>query len=181
MRTSRPSIMLSSCRRSPGLTLAVGLFAALSVPAHAQQNPVPKPTDVVTWQAVPTAQQIRPGESVTLRISAEIAPGWSLYAMGSPAGRPLEIVANRLAKGFRTVGKPRQTGIKKAFDPNFDSEVLYFGNESAIEIRVRTDPKTAPGTARMAGDITFMACNDRLCLSPVTVPFETTIGVAPRR
>ena len=100
--------------------------------------------------------------------------------MHSPAGRPLEISAGRLPPGFRLVGKPKQSGVRRAFDANFGTDVLYFHAESVVEQRFKTDRRTAPGPATLGGDITFMACNDRLCLSPVTVSFEAPVTVSAR-
>lgn len=127
------------------------------------------PVDEVRWTTnVP--EQVAAGEHFELSLAAEIAEGWYVYALDSPAGKPLAILFDALPKGIR-LGEPEQSSPNEKFDQNFKSAVRYFENNASISIPVVVAPDAAPGYYELTGKLDYQYCNDRVCI-PKIEPFS---------
>lgn len=159
--------------------LASGIALLLGWPIFAQVGSVPKASDVVKWEVRQDETQSGGTGKTRLLFTADIKDGWSTYAMHSPAGRPLGIALDALPPGIETAGEPKQFGVVTAYDPNFESDVIYFRSDSRVEVGLRRTAATSAGKSAgtVEGRITFMACNDRICLPPTTTPFSVSVRI----
>lgn len=65
-------------------------------------------------------------------------------------------------------GKPEESGIPiKLFDPNFEAEVFLFENIYIVEVPFKVKKPTV-----IKGFVNYMACDDKMCLPPIDVPFS---------
>lgn len=168
------------------LTLALGATLLLGPAAAAQfapsplfsqapaSAPPPPPDSLFRW----TTEAETDGDAVSLRFDFSIDPGWKLYAMDSPAGRPLAIEFEDLPEGVEVAGF-EQAAPLEGYDPNFDATIRYFEDAAVVAARLAVTPEAAPGAQPVGGSVSFMLCNDVMCLPPTTTPFEAEIDVAP--
>lgn len=132
------------------------------------------PPDPVAWklEGVP-AKALKAGERFSVKLSAQIQDGWHLYSMKEVTDGPIP------TRIWLAEGQPLQlTGQIKApppeviQDPSFNMEVEEY--EHAAEF---TLPLRAMGAAqKVAVNVSYQSCNDRLCLPPKTIKVEATIG-----
>ena len=104
---------------------------------------------------------------------AYISAGWYIYAMDSPAGRPVRIVPQDLPTGF-TAGEPTQSGPVEGYDPNFDATVRYFEDYAEFRLPIAVDRSATVGTNAVAGTVEYMYCSERVCW-----PLPWTVSGAP--
>ncbi|HYE57473.1 MAG TPA: cytochrome c biogenesis protein CcdA, partial [Rhodothermales bacterium] len=158
-----------------GVCLAVSIGAPLR-DVHAQGIPTP-----VTWTAQPVPAQVPVGGMVRVRVSATIDTGWKVYALDSPAGRPLSIRLEALPEGLAQEGGLVQSTPKQGYDPNFQAEVRYFETTARVDVPVRVAATRAPGPVTLRGGVSYIVCNAEVCLPPRTEPFavEVTVTEAP--
>ncbi len=161
--------------------LAYILLPALQVILPGQQQ-VARPEEVVAWSLRVEPQPVYPGEQALLYVEGAIASGWHLYAMDSPAGKPLHVRVVQPPEGLQ-VGSPEQDTPLEGYDPNFDTTVRYFEDRVTVRLPLVLSTQLTPDTYPLQVDITYMVCNDRICLPPHTVTKEVAFQVeagAPR-
>lgn len=151
---------------------------ALAQPSFLSDAPIealgtasPHPDDLFRWTIS------EPGDE-RLRFEFSIEPGWKLYAMDSPAGRPLEVAFDDLPDGVTAAGF-EQSAPTEGYDPNFDAGIRYFEERAVVEARLDVDAAAEAGAHAVRGEVTFMLCNDAMCLPPSTRPFEAEVVLAP--
>ena len=132
----------------------------------------------VTWTATADPETVAAGETTRVVFAVSIEQGWKMYALGSPSpSRAVSVTFDDLPDGLVQQGEMQQTGDKEGYDPNFKKDVIYFETEGALWADVAVAADAEAGTRALSGTIHFMICNDRLCLPPTNVPFETTLIV----
>lgn len=138
------------------------LASVLLAVAAAAQPPSP-----VTWSVAAEPAAPQPGGLVSVTVRGEIEPEWRVYAMDSQAGRPLrvEVQAPRV---FRALAPPEQTQPQVGFDRWFNSDVTYFTDRVTVTQVFRLADDASGGERRLEARVTFMACNDEVCLPPRT-------------
>lgn len=127
------------------------------------------PVDEVRWTTT-APSQVRAGEHFDLTLTAAIAEGWYVYALDSPAGKPLAILFDELPSGIR-VGRPEQETATESYDENFGSAVRYFETSALVSIPVEVEAGVAPGPYELTGKLDYQYCNDRVCI-PKVEPFS---------
>jgi thiol:disulfide interchange protein DsbD len=58
----------------------------------------------------------------------------------------------------------------REYDENFEANLDFF--KSTVTFTQKVDKKS---NGKVTGTITYMVCNDVMCLPPVDLPFEITI------
>jgi len=115
---------------------------------------------------------------VVVTVRGEIGEGWRMYAMDSAAGRPLQVDL-RTPRGVEALGAPQQAQPRSGFDHHFASDYAYFEREVTVTQAFRVG-RFAPLRPRIAGRVTYMLCNDEVCLPPreheVSLPLRVTRG-----
>jgi len=162
---------MSRMRRSMLAAFGILMFAA---PGFAQ-----RPEEIVRWRAVGPAAAVKPGATLDIELSAEIEPGWRLYAMSQPQGGPRPLVI-----GIPS-GRPFAVKVKDivapvpsvSADPNFNVDTQYYADSLAITVPVAASRTVARGTYALPIEVTFQACSSRICLRPFTHTLTVTVRI----
>ena len=103
-------------------------------------------------------------QNSTLVTKAEIKEGWHLYSqhIDEFAGPVATALVFTSTQEFDLIGKTQESESIEAFDPNFESDVAYFEKEATFlqKINIKND-------IQLVTTVTFMVCNDVMCLPPV--------------
>jgi thiol:disulfide interchange protein DsbD len=160
-----------SGRRSVGIALALACAIGL---ARAQEVPVA--TSLVKAAAAPVS--VRAGASANVTVRVTIAAGWHVYS--NPPSLDYNIptqVSLDAAPGLepgKSVYPPGRT-VKLASD-----EAAMSVYDGAIEVTIPLAAATtaANGAHAMRGTVRYQACNNQMCLAPVSVPFTVKVTVS---
>ncbi len=155
-----------------GVALAgAWLLAMTSGPAEAQTP--------VHWSLkVAPAGPVTPGGSLTTTATADIEPGWHVYALTQGPGGPhaLEVTVQQ-SSVFSLSGTPTSQPPKRAFDPNFNMETEFHEDSAVVTIPITIAKRAPGGPATLKIDVSYQTCNDRLCLPPATETLTQTLVV----
>ncbi|MCR9174129.1 MAG: protein-disulfide reductase DsbD N-terminal domain-containing protein [bacterium] len=102
-------------------------------------------------------------------VRASIDEGWHLYSSEKVADLgpiPTEVVIHE-NDGVEVVGKLKEPKPKVSYDPNFGETLYYF--EEAVTFTQAIELK---GATELSGTITYMVCNDEMCMPPVDYKFS---------
>lgn len=105
-------------------------------------------------------------------IKADIAAGWHLYSQHvdneiGPVPTSFEFREDPNVVFIGGVDEPESI---KEYDPNFEGELNFFKDQVVFTQKVDVkSPSTVVGT------VTFMVCNDTMCLPPVDEIFKIEI------
>jgi DsbC/DsbD-like thiol-disulfide interchange protein len=105
--------------------------------------------------------------------TASIQNGWATYSQYQESNDgPIPTSISYTGKsGVEMVGKNQETGHLKVVDDKlFGMKVSKFTDEAVFSQHV----KIAAGTKSIKGFVTYMCCNDEICMPPKDVPFEVT-------
>ena len=157
------------------LALCFPLLVGLSAPAGAQGTGAPPRTeDVVEW-SVGVRHAARGGEAAVV-LDARIAPGWRLYAVDSPVGRPLSVAVGALPAGVEA-GPLRQAAPRAGYDEAFGSDYTYFAGSGRFVQPLRVGAGAAPGRYEVRGSVAYAVCDDSICLPPARASFRVPLAV----
>ena len=145
------------------------LLALVALPAAAQTT-----ADVVSWRV--RADRAEPGAPARVVLDAEIAPGWRLYALGSPVGVPLAVTLDALPAGVRA-GPLAQGEVREGYDAAFESAYPYFAERGRVVQRVEVGAGVRPGRYDVTGAVRYAVCDDRVCLPPTRTAFRVPLVV----
>jgi len=111
-------------------------------------------------------------ETKTIEIEATIAEGWHLYSQHvdneiGPVPTSFVFKENKQVKFIGKVTEP--TPIQK-YDETFEAMLDFF--EGKVVFSQRISPK---GDATIEGVVTYMLCNDTMCLPPTDEKFTIQI------
>ena len=111
-------------------------------------------------------------ESIT--ITAKIEEGWHLYSQHinenlGPVATAIEFEENK--NQFKLVGKTVEPTPITEYDPNFEGDLSFF--KDSVEFIQKLKVKTS---GEIRGTITFMVCNEEMCLPPVDLDFNLMIN-----
>lgn len=153
----------------------LALVSLLLVPAQ-------RPTDVVKWTVHAPAVLVSAGETVNLQVTAQIQPGWKLYAIAQPAGGPKPLVfATAAGSKFRVdakkIGAPKPKVLKQ--DENFAVDTHYYEDEARFTIPVSLPRTIVAGAHEVPLEVTFQACGQELCLRPFTQKLAVGVTIRP--
>ena len=131
-----------------------------SLSSYAQNN-------TVTWTIESKKTN---SKEYSLIFNATIKDGWYVYSqfLESDEGPvPTEITLEE-NKNLALVGKAIEEGQKiEGFDKLFEMNITKFKKSLKINQKIKTSEPTT-----VKGYITFMTCNDEMCLPPTDVRFE---------
>jgi len=147
-------------------TSLITLFAALfSMPAFAQ-NPI-------KWSF--TAKDAGNCQ-VDLIFTGVLDEGWYTYSqfLESEDGPVATSITFQENPGFKLVGKAKESGeIIKVHDAIFNMNLTKFKHKAILTQRVEVLDHSKP----ISGYITYMTCNDEMCLPPKDADFSFKIPV----
>jgi len=135
-------------------SIVLFFFVALSV--HAQIY------DPVKW----TFEVESTGDNTAdLVFSATIEEGWHVYATTLPSDMgpiPTSVTLDE-SSDFKTAGELKGGKFKTEFDPNFDMDLNYYDSEAVFRLPIE---RISSIDFIATGYLTFMVCNDEMCLPP---------------
>lgn len=109
-------------------------------------------------------------DTYRLTMHATVDDGWHLYDQDIPDGgpNPTEIVLETL-EGVTPVGRPTAAEGKviRKFEPVFEMELAYY--ERSVTFVQELQLKDA---YTLTGYVRYMACNDEMCMPPLTEEFS---------
>ena len=103
---------------------------------------------------------------------ATIAEGWHLYSQHidneiGPIPTSFEFEENT---ALEIVGDTQEPESLKEYDENFEGELNFFKEKVAFQQKIKVLEST-----ELIGFVTFMVCNDTMCLPPTDEKFTVTI------
>jgi len=123
---------------------------------------------------------------VDLIFTGTIDDGWYTYSqfLESEDGPVATLITFDQQPHFKLIGKAKESGeIIKTFDKVFEMNLTKFKHKAILTQRVEVTDPSKP----IAGYVTFMVCNDEMCLPPKDVDFEfkpgplSNCGTAPTK
>ena len=111
---------------------------------------------------------------VDLILTGTIDEGWYTYSqfLESEDGPVATSITFSPSSGYKLVGKAKESGeIIKVHDKVFDMNLTKFKHKAILTQRVELSDPTKP----IAGYISYMTCNDEMCLPPKDVDFSFKI------
>ncbi len=112
--------------------------------------------------------------AVELQMKADIEDGWHLYALELPSDQgpiPTSFEFDESAD-FALVDKVQQGKYKTDYDPNFMMDLHFFDVEALFRQKIERKNSKA---FSVSGMLTFMVCNDEMCLPPEDVYFDIDV------
>lgn len=105
-------------------------------------------------------------------LKATIDEGWHIYSTVQKDGGPIKTsFLFTSSKDYDLIGTVSEPKPVTKYEKAFEMDVSYFENSVIFQQKVRL--KAANVTVK--GTLKFMTCNDKQCLPPETVSFETPI------
>lgn len=110
--------------------------------------------------------------STQIEITATIANGWHLYSQHidneiGPIPTSFQFADNGSVKLIGSTVEPESI---KEYDPNFEGELNFFKDAVTFVQKVEVDRPT-----ELTGVVTYMVCNDVMCLPPVDELFKIEV------
>lgn len=112
-------------------------------------------------------------ESSTIQVKAGIAEGWHLYSqyIENEIGPIPTSITFEENEDYVIVGKTIEPESLKEYDPNFEGDLNFFKDEVVFTQKIKLEKSTT-----VNGVVTFMVCNDTMCLPPTDIEFSITIN-----
>lgn len=119
----------------------------------------------VKWEAKVVANE---NGSYDLIVDAIVDKGWCFYSQHTGEDGPIPTSFEITSDDVKLIGDFKElTEPKKGMDDMFGVEVIKFNKNAQFVQSFSTD------SAKMIeGNVTFMTCDDKRCLPPVTVDFS---------
>ncbi len=147
------------------------VMAAGAACAWAQANPV-------QWSASAATGRVRPGGTLQVEVTAQMADGWHVYSVAQarppiatritvPAGQPFTLAAPIVAPAPH-----------RAFDQSFGIDTEFYATRATFALTLKTAAEAAAGATAVRIQAYFQACNDRFCLPPKGVIVEAPVEIA---
>ena len=128
-------------------------------------------SDVVQWKF---ESKKLTDKKYEVKLIAMVKNPWHIYSTTTPDGGPLPTKISFTKNPLTDFdGKIKEVGkLETHFEEVFDVDTRYFNNkvEFVQVVNVKGNAKT-----NVAGTVEFMACNDRECLPPKSVPFSIAL------
>ncbi|MFT6922013.1 MAG: hypothetical protein ACJA1C_001011 [Crocinitomicaceae bacterium] len=111
-------------------------------------------------------------ELSAITIDADIEEGWHLYSQVlnnefGPIPTKFEYVTN---ESYKLVGGTVEPQPIKEYDENFEGDMSFFKDNVSFVQKVENT-----NASSIEGVVTFMVCNDEMCMPPVDLEFSITI------
>lgn len=152
-------------------------FAFSVVLAFACPLPAQK-LDPVKWSLDAEPASVRPGGTILARVTADIEPGWHLYALSVP--KPIIATSVELADSpaiaSQTVYQP---DAEVHYDANFGFDVASYSKRAVFLVEAQLVPGVAAGPLELTAATRYQACNDKMCLPPRRATVAAVVTVDP--
>lgn len=125
-----------------------------------------KAQEKVTWTTTYNKEKNQ------IELKASIGEGWHLYSqfINNDIGPVPTAFAFQENPTVTFVDKVAEPAPIHEYDENFEANLDFFKSQVVFTQKLAKGSK-----GKVTGTITYMVCNDVMCLPPVDVPFEVTI------
>jgi len=109
-----------------------------------------------------------------LLFSASIDEGWHVYATELPSDMgpiPTSVTLDE-SQDFKLSSKLKGGKFKTEYDPNFDMDLNYYDKKAEFRLPIE---KISSTEFTVTGYLTFMVCNDEMCLPPEDVDISLKV------
>lgn len=150
--------------------IAFGIILLSTIGAEAQ---IPSPADIVVLKAYTSASHAAPGKSIDIAVSVNIRKGWHINSNRpiSDFAIPTQVEFEK-SKQFRVIETVYPSHKIKKFQFS-DEPMTVFEDTLFIGFRLEMANSADQDTVKVAGTLTYQACNDEVCLFPV----EKNVGI----
>jgi len=163
--------------RAPALALALVMFATPAAFAQLGGGAPPPPAETLVKAHVSPTRFPAGGRAVAV-VRLAIASGWHINANPpSPDYMVPTEIEIEPAAGL-TAGPPRYPPghpLQVSFDP---APMLVMGGTVEIQVPLAAAASAIAGPHTLKAKLTFQACNDQVCLTPVSIPFDLPVEIA---
>ncbi len=137
------------------------------------------PPDPVEWKLSDgPVRSLKAGARFTVKLAGKVQPGWHMYSMKSLVGGP---VPTRIwindAQPFLLAGTIRADAPMLAQDPSFNMEVETYEGEASFLLPLRVAGDVEPGSQVLPVNVSYQACNNKICLPPKTAKVTLAIDI----
>ncbi|MFN8058493.1 MAG: cytochrome c biogenesis protein CcdA [Vicinamibacterales bacterium] len=154
--------------------------ALLTLIALAATSPLAaqvKRPDPVSWTMTVEPSPVGAGGHALAKLSATIESGWHLYSPTTPPG-PIPTTFALEEHPAVSAWTLYQPAPNKRFDPNFSTDLLTFDDEVVFLLALDVPAGAPAGAAELSAKVRYQACNDQVCLRPVTKTATASLAVA---
>lgn len=161
-----------------GVLLSVALFLALASASRAQLDggmQAPSAETLIHVSAAPV--RIPAGGGAVAVIEITVQPGWHVNANPPSPDYMIPTEVTIEAAGGVSAGKgeyPAAVPLKVGFE---QTPISTFGGTLVVRLPLSAAGDAPHGPRAMKGAVSFQACNDQLCLTPASVPFDLKVEV----
>jgi thiol:disulfide interchange protein DsbD len=151
-----------------------GILATLATLALTAAAP-----DPVEWKLMDgPARPLKLGDRFTVRLVAQVQPGWHMYSMKTVADGP---IATRIWLGegqpFRLAGNVKAAEPMLIQDPSFNMEVETYEGEASFMLPLRVTARSDPGSQILLVTASYQSCNNKICLPPKTIKVSLPVEI----
>jgi thiol:disulfide interchange protein DsbD len=167
-----------SAMRRAAFAVLLAAAVALASPARAQLGggmQTPAAETLIRASAAPV--RVPAGGGAIAVIEIAVKPGWHVNANPPSPDYLIPTEVTIEAAGGVKAGKgeyPSPVPLKVGFEQN---AILTLGGTFVVRLPLSAAADAAHGARAMKGTVSFQACNDQLCLTPTSVPFELRVEV----
>jgi thiol:disulfide interchange protein DsbD len=127
--------------------------------------------DPVDWST--SVEKVGDGE-YDLIMQATIDAKWHLYSQNVPEDGPIPTTfIFEKSDNFELVGKTSEEEGQTVNDPVFNMKIKYFENKAVFKQRIKI---LKDNITEVAGEVEYMACDDKQCLAPTFEDLNFSIG-----
>ena len=138
----------------------------------------------VTLRGEVTPRVVRPGDTLTIRISAEPDSGWHVYAYADrdpeKVSKPTLIVLTNPAEWRSEAAVASKTPVVNPATPA-DSTSSYYEGSVEWTSTVHVPANVAEGEHEIRGLIGYQTCTESTCDAPTAAEFRARIAVGSQR
>ncbi|MEO6597831.1 MAG: cytochrome c biogenesis protein CcdA [Planctomycetota bacterium] len=150
-----------------------GLLATLLAPLTAQSGRNSK----FSLQAAFEPATAKPGDEVTLVLSATVEFGWHAYGSLEKTNIPVGLKTSKLQLGgLELVGEPQIPAGERHATPVGDSFPLP--NDFVVKQKLKVPAGAAAGEVTLSGALDYQICDENMCLPPTGAKFSAKLTVA---
>ena len=132
----------------------------------------------VTAHLFSSQQNVRPGQTLRLALTLEIAEGWHLYGPNPDADFLIPTTISISADDALTVGHITEPVPQKKLDTGLNQELATYEGRICFFVPVTIKHTTQNGQATLRIRINTQACDNNHCLSPRTDEIRFTLNIA---
>ncbi len=111
------------------------------------------------------------GTQKAVKFKVELTEGWHLYSQhvqNDIGPVPTQFVFEN-TPGIEFIGEVQEPVPVQKYDENFEATLDFFEKEAEFTQKVKGSKGVVKGT------VTYMVCNETMCLPPVDLPFSITL------